>query len=958
MLDYSIAAPKKLIEVALPLSVINDASVRESYIYRGNPSALHKWWAQRPMAAARAVLFAQLVNDPSESPRNFPTEASQHAERQRLFRLIEELVKWENTCDASVIAAARAEILESWRSTCAANAANAPTPDMFAGDQLPIFLDPFSGGGTLPLEAQRLGFRSYAYDLNPVAALITKVMIELLPRFKDVQSIRPAIRNALFTKELTGAGAIAADLSHYGSAVQRNASERLRDLFPKVLISSDIARGRPELKKMVGREAEVIAWLWARTVPTPNPAFRGVNVPLASTFVLSSKPGKEVYVEPVIGSREYEFLVKTGKPPERAKIGTRASGAPQSTFACLMSGVPLPFEYIRQQAKAGHMGARLMATVIKTEQGRFYLSPTPEMERIAKDACAPNVVDTDLPAKALGFRIQEYGMRKWSALYTQRQLCALTAISDEIRSCHASIVQDAIAAGMLDDGVAAPDGGQGARAYADLLVTLLAFAADKTAEYNCTIVPWFSKEDRPKGLFARQAIPMVWDYAEVNPFSSIGGSFSASIEIVSGSLSGCYADARAGHVSQSDAMELERGQTAVISTDPPYYDNIGYSDLSDFFYVWLRRTLRDVFPDSFATMVTPKEKELIATPFRHRNKGDAERFFLEGMMSAVKRMVSRAHPAYPITLYYAFRQSEIKSSGIASTGWETFLAALIGAGLSITGTWPIRTERGARSVAKNANALASSIVLVCRPRKSDALEVTRREFISLLRSDLPSAVRELQSGNVAPVDLAQAAIGPGMAIYTRFSRVLDADGHPLTVRAALALINEVLDEALAEQEGDFDAASRFAIAWFEQSGFEEGDTGVADVLARAKNTALNTLVRANVAIIQGNKIRLLKPSELKVDGGRSRTVWEITHHLLRALSEGGEGAAALLVASIGSDAEVARELAYRLYTIAERKKRALDALSYNALVQSWPEIVRLARKGHQDNDQTMMFGDQ
>jgi putative DNA methylase len=957
---------KKLIEVALPLDAINRASVRESFIYRGNPSAIHKWWAQRPLAAARAVIFAQMVDDPSGYPDLFPTEKKQEKERQRLFRVIEELVKWESTTDERVLQSARNEMWQSWRRACAENADHPFARELFDRKRLPPFHDPFAGGGTLPLEAQRLGLESYASDLNPVAVLINKALIEIPPKFSGLPPVNPEVQKEkpLIGREWKGAQGLAEDLRHYGQWIGEEAEKRIGQLYPKVEVTREMVKLRTDLKAYVGKKLTVIAWLWARTVKSPNPAFAQVDVPLASTFMLSAKTGKQVYIEPVIEGTSYSFIVRTGKPKDAAATnrGTKSGGS-GSNFLCLMSGTPMPFEYLRLEAKAGRMGTRLMATVAEGDRGRVYLAPTREMEAIAQSAQPHDVLETNLPEKALGFRVQEYGMTEWRHLFSPRQLVALTTFSDLVQEAHERVQRDALVAGLPDDGKPLRDGGIGAMAYADGLTIYLAFSLSKTTDYNCALVPWYTKEDRPGHLFSKQAVPMVWDFAEVNPLSEIGGTFAVSNKIVADALAGCPENGIAGHVSQRDAVAPHSGLRSVVSTDPPYYDNIGYADLSDFFYVWLRRSLRSVFPDLFATLAVPKAEELVATPYRHGSKEKAEAFFLDGMTQAMHRLAEQAHPAFPVTIYYAFKQSGTSGNeGTTNTGWDTFLDAVIEAGFAISGTWPMRTERGARSVGIGTNALASSIVLVCRPRAADALPATRREFVTALKTELPAALAHLQRGNIAPVDLAQASIGPGMAVYTRYSKVVDTEGNALPVRGALALINQTLDEALAEQEGDFDADSRWALAWFEQSAFAEGDFGVADVLARAKVTAVDGMVQAGIIRSGRGKVRLLKPSELAAGWDPATdtrvTAWEIVHQLVRALESGGEAAAAALVAKLGSKAEIARELCYRLYTICERKKRAVEALSYNALVQSWPEINRLAREGGKPRaEQSGLFAD-
>jgi putative DNA methylase len=545
-----------------------------------------------------------------------------------------------------------------------------------------------------------------------------------------------------------------------------------------------------------------------------------------------------------------------------------------------------------------------------------------------------------------------YGLTTFGDLFTDRQLVALTTFSDLVGEAMARIRADALAAGLPDDPTPLRDGGKGATAYAEAVGVYLAFAISKLADRGSTICTWFTERDSTRNTFARQSIPMTWDYAELNTLLTGTGSFEGAVAWTAESLEGVAAGSGAalGSSNQQDAATQTFSSDKAISTDPPYYDNIGYADLSDFFYVWLRRSLRSSFPDLFTTLAVPKAEELVATPYRHDSKEAAEAFFLGGMTRAMHRLAEQSHAAFPVTIYYAFKQSETAGAdGTASTGWETFLDAVIRAGLAVTGTWPMRTELGNRMIGSGTNALASSIVLVCRPRPADAPTATRREFLAALKAELPAALRNLQKGNIAPVDLAQAAIGPGMAVFTRYARVLDAEGKPLPVREALALINATLDEVLAEQEGDFDADSRWALAWFEQHGFAEGEYGVAETLSKAKNTSVAGLAEAGILESRRGKVRLKPPAELPADWDPATdprlTAWEMVHHLIRALEAGGEAAAADLVARLGARAEVARELAYRLYVIAERKKRAAEALSYNALVQSWPEIARLAREG-------------
>lgn len=988
---------KKLIEVALPLEAINKASAREKSIRHGHPSTLHLWWARRPLAAARAVIFAQMVDDPSAyvdvlrsdaklkrkaesalkerrklwedakalsekakgtnanvpEPGPEPTldDVLADIERQRLFRIIEDLVLWENTTNEEVLQRAREEIWQSWRRACAQNADHPRAKELFDRHKLPAFHDPFAGGGALPLEAQRLGLESYASDLNPVAVLINKAMIEIPPKFAGREPVNPAWQGKKDDeKAMTiwkGAQGLAEDVRYYGQWMRDEAEKRIGHMYPKVEVTAAMAKERPDLKKYVGKELTVIAWLWARTVKSPNPAFAVVDVPLASTFMLSTKAGKEVYVEPVIEKGGYRFTVKVGKPNDvdAAKDGTKLSRG--ANFKCLMSGSPIAGDYIKEEGKAGRLGARLMAIVAEGDRGRVYLPPTDEHEAAALKAKPIWRPETEIPHDPRALWVILYGLKTFGDLFTPRQLVALTTFSDLIGEARELIRRDAAQARLLEDGKPLREGGDGASAYAEAVGVYLGLGVDKATDYNTTLVAWSPTRDQAKGTFARQALPMIWDYAEVNQLAKAAGDFIISLEGGVRFLATSSCTTR-GTVVQADAATQVVSCDKLISTDPPYYDNIGYADLSDFFYVWLRRSLRSVFPELFATLAVPKAEELVATPYRHGSKEKAESFFLDGMTQAMHRLSEQAHPDFPITIYYAFKQSEKDDDeGIASTGWDTFLAAVIQAGFAISGTWPMRTEREARSIGIGTNALASSIILVCRQRSASAPTATRREFVAALKAELPRALAHLQAGNIAPVDLAQAAIGPGMAVFTRYSKVLDAEGMSMLVREALALINQTLDEALAEQEGDFDADSRWALTWFEQNGFNEGDYGVAEQLSKSKNTAVDAMVNAGIIQSKRGKVRLLKPEELPEDWDPETdprlTAWEMVHQLIRALSEGGERAAADLVAALGSKAEVARELAYRLYTVCERSKRAAEALSYNALVQSWPEIVRLAQ---------------
>jgi putative DNA methylase len=999
---------KKLIEVALPLDAINKASAREKSIRQGHPSTLHLWWARRPLAAARAVIFSQMIDDPSEHietllsdpakkreatrelikrreawkdrkakhdeagiqgdqsvPGAEPTlgECVADLERQRLFGIIRQFVLWENSTNEKVLQQARDEIWQSWRYTCAENADHPLAKELFDRHKLPAFHDPFAGGGSLPLEAQRLGLEAYASDLNPVAVLINKAMIEIPPKFANQPPVNPEAQKqrTQMDKKWRGAQGLADDVRYYGQWMRDEAERRIGHLYPKVEVTPEMARERPDLEQYVGQKLTVIAWLWARTVKSPNPAFAHVDVPLASTFMLSTKAGKEAYVQPVIEGGDYHFTVKIDRPKDAAaaKSGTKLSRG--ANFQCLMSGTPMSPDYIKSEGRAKRMSARLMAVVVEGQRGRVYLAPTPKMEALALTAQPTWSPETPLPADPRNFWTVDYGLAQYGDLFTPRQLVALTTFSDLVQHTRERVKQDAVAAGLREGDKTLTTGGVGAIAYGEAVAVYMACAAGKLSDYNSTICSWISGGQTMRNTFGRQAIPMAWDFAEANALSESTGSFLSCIDQVRRVVLELPANASGG-ATQSDAQTQVLSRQRLISTDPPYYDNIGYADLSDFFYVWMRRSLKPIYPELFSTLGVPKYEELVATPYRHGSREEAQAFFINGMTQAMHRLANQSHPAFPVTIYYAFKQAESDGAeGTTNTGWDTFLAAVINAGFAISGTWPMRTEMGNRMVGSGTNVLASSIVLVCRPRASDAPTATRREFMAGLKTELPAALAHLQRGNIAPVDLAQAAIGPGMAIYTRYSRVLDAAGKTLPVSQALALINQTLDEALAEQESDFDSDTRWALTWFEQSAFTEGEYGVAEQLSKSKNTSVDGLAEAGIVQSKRGKVRLLKPEELSADWDpltdKRLTHWETVHQLIRVLEAGGEGAAAEIIAKLGSKAEVARELCYRLYTLCERNKRAAEALSYNGLVQSWPEITRLARDGGKAQaEQRSMFG--
>ena len=948
-----IKAPRKLIEVALPLDDINAAAVREKSIRHGHPSTLHLWWARRPLAAARAVLFAQLVNDPGYERhlgRGVNKEKAQ-VERERLFDIIRELVKWENTNNEKVLQRAREEIWKSWRETCALNKNHPQAAELFNPEKLPAFHDPFAGGGSIPLEAQRLGLKSYASDLNPVAVTINKAMIEIPPKFagkKPVGPISNSDKQPNLMEDWSGAKGLAEDVRRYGAWMRTEAEQRIGHLYPKIEITAEIARDRPDLKPLLGQKLTVIAWLWARTVKSPNPAFSHAEVPLASTFVLSSKAGKEAYVEPVVEGDLYRFTVKMGKPPASAKNGTKAAGR-GANFLCLLSGTPMSGSYIKAEGQAGRMGARLMAIVADGDRGRIYFSPTTSIEAVANQAMPTWKPLGDVPARLTGGTCVPYGLREWGDLFTLRQLTALTTFSDLAQEAIDKVRADALTAGMADDGLELDVGGSGATAYAQAIGVYLALTIDKASDYWSSICSWHSSKELIRNTFGRQAIPMVWDFAETNPFSESAGNVSSGINWVKKAIE-LFPTHISGIVVQSDAQSQTLSAMKVVSTDPPYYDNIGYADLSDFFYVWLRKILKPIFPDLYATLAVPKAEELVATPYRHGGKEQAEAFFLNGMTRAIHNLAEQAHPAFPVTIYYAFKQAETKDTeGTSSAGWETFLEAVLRAGFALTGTWPMRTELGNRMIGSGTNALASSIVLVCHKRAVDAPVVSRRTFLRELNAALPEALLDMTRGGVnspvAPVDLSQAIIGPGMAIFSRYKAVLEADGKPMRVRTALQLINRFL------AEDNFDHDTQFCLHWFEELGWAEGKYGEADVLARAKGTSVDGVAAAGVIQSGGGRVRLLRwaeyPSDWNPETDTRLADWEALHHLVRALQGAGETTAGALLARMPERTEVIRQLAYRLYTLCERTGWAEDARFYNELMTSWQAIEQASQEvGH------------
>jgi putative DNA methylase len=955
-----IKTPKKLIEVALPLDDINAAAAREKSIRHGHPSTLHLWWARRPLAAARAVLFAQMVNDPGyqqgEGFKYGVNKKEAEIKREKLFQIIRDLVKWENTNNEEVLNRAREAIWESWRETCHLNRNHPQAAELFNPEELPAFHDPFAGGGTIPLEAQRLGLESYASDLNPVAVMINKAMIEIPPKFAGQRPVGPppqGEKQGELMDDWSGARGLAEDVRRYGHWMREEAFKRIGNLYPKISITPEMVAKRADLKQYRGQELTVIAWLWARTVKSPNPAFAHVDVPLVSSFVLSSKKGRDAWVKPVVEGDQYRFEIQVGRPPAQAKDGTKVT---RGSFRCLLSEAPMSYSYIDDEANAGRMGQRLMAIVAEGTRGRVYLSADDMHTQVALSAQSewkPETKSRGTWASNAQGRI--YGFRTFGDYFTPRQLVVLTTFSDLVHEARNKAIGDAKLAGMPDDGVSIAAGGKGATAYGDALAIYLGFVSDKVSDYWSSVCGWHSSGEKMRNTFGRQGIAMVWDYAEANPFCSSSGNWIAMVDWTRKALAQTPAK-QDGFALQRDASTQDISCGKVISTDPPYYDNIGYADLSDFFYVWMRRSLRDIYPDLFSTMAVPKAEELVATPYRHGSKEKAETFFLRGMSQAIHNLAEKGHPAFPVSIYYAFKQAETKEGSTSNTGWETFLEAVIHAGFSIDGTWPMRTEMAARMIGSGTNALASSVVLVCKKREIEAKSISRRDLQRELREQMPDALEAMIGGEtgttpIAPVDLAQAAIGPGMAIFSKYEAVLNQDGSRMGVHDALVLINRAITEYLSPDSGSFDADTQFCSGWFDQYGWSTGPFGEANVLAQAKGTTVDGVKTAGVVESGGSKVRLLKWAEYEIDWDPitdNRTpVWEACHQMIRSLNNQGESAAGELLAKMPEKGEPIRQLAYHLYTLCERKKWAEDARAYNELIGSWHAIVTASHEvGH------------
>ncbi len=912
---------KKLIETSLPLEAINAASAREKSIRHGHPSTLHLYWARRPLATVRAVLFAQLVDDPASRPDEFPTVESQDKERGRLHALMEKLIIWENSNDEKLLEQAREEIRKS------------------NDGKLPAVVDPFAGGGSIPLEAQRLGLESHASDLNPLAVLINKALIEIPPKFTGWSPVFPGVAEE--QSSWLRAEGLAADVQHYGQWLRDEAEKRIGHLYPKVTAPG-------------GTEHTVIAWIWARTVISPNPA-NPIETPLVRSWWLSKRKGKEAWVKATVvdGQVQYEVQHNADGPKGDADGTVNRRGA-----VSIADGTPIDLKYVRSEARAGRMGVHLIAVVADGGKGRVYISPSEGHISAAEIPRSDNIPIAELPEKAPSFRVQAYGFKQWVDLFTNRQLVALTTLSDLVSEVRSKVLEDALAAG-IPAGERLEDGGVDAEAYADAVATYLALAVSRTTDYSSNLCSWHNTGQKMRNLFSRQAIPMVWDYAEANLFSNSSGNFLGQVEWVSKAIGKTPAKS-AGEVKQISAMSRDYAGL-VVSTDPPYYDNIGYSDLSDFFYVWLRKSLRTIHPSVVGTMLTPKADELVANPYRHDGKQGAEKFFIEGFNSVFHRIrEDDANPDVPMTVYYAYKQQDSGKDGTSSTGWHTLLDGLIQSGWEITATWPMRSELKNRMLSHGTNALASSILLACRPRPAEARAVARRAFVAALKSELPEALRTLMQGAIAPVDLAQAAIGPGISVFSRYAKVREADGSDMSVRDALQLINATLDEVLGEQESDLDSDTRFAVRWYRQYGWEADSSGIADQLARSSDTSLAELQRGGIFEAKGGKARLLSPTQLNEGWDPAAdehvSVWEATVRLAAVLAKDGVDKVAELLPAVGEKVslDAVKELGFLLFHEAEKNKDTDDAILFNGLVSSWGDLNEQARqivahpKAHQE----------
>jgi putative DNA methylase len=887
--------PRKLIEVALPLLEISEASVADKNRKVGTIKNLHKWFAPMPTPALRALIFASLVNDPGND-----------ADREDLKDLIKELVPKEGIAPA-------AEVLDKARKLIERD-----------NPELPTVLDPFCGGGSTVVEAQRLGLPVVASDLNPVAVLITRVLGELLPPMAHVPSVSQGSAQLRLGPEQPPFEGFVVGLRHYGGLVQKAVQDKLGDLYPK------IPQGEP------------VAWLWCRTVPCPNPVC-GTTVPLLSSPVLSKQPRREATVEPVVDGKNVRFVVHKGKDAPVRSVKVKGSRA---RFQCLAPacGRSLDEGDLREAGRDGTMGLQLMAVCVDLPNGggRTFLAADEVASPPRSPVVPPDLDELEIGKNTKNFSTALYGLPRQIDLYTPRQLAVLAAFADEVAS-----VPDQVLA----------DGGDERRAMA--IASVLGLCLGKMAQANSSLVRWFTRLGPSKAVqaFGTQAMPMLWDFAEVFPFGKSVGSWHAQLNSVIGVLPSLPDVGQAAHVVPADARnagDLVPAGTALLVTDPPYFAQINYADLADYFYLWLRRALRSVHPDLFATMATPKAAELTANPARYGGSREtARKEFITGFTAVFTSLKRAARPDLPLVVVYAHKQDEEMVDGIISTGWESLLEAVLTADLGVVRTWPVEATHSTRQISQGANALASYVVLICRPREPDLPVTDRRGFLDALGAKLPGAIKEL--GHVAAVDLAQAAIGPGMQVFSGFSQVIEKDGSRMPVATALALINDKLQGILWDQEAEFDPETRAAVAWYDQFGWALGDSGRAEQIAWGKNTTIGRLVQADIMWAKAGDARLLDIDELAAEYDPAYalhpTVWDTALRLSRLLEEKGvPEAAKLLAAAIRHvSADAVLDLARLLYSIGENRKRSEDQQRFNKLVTEWPELVKQAREFAADN---------
>ena len=919
---------RKLIEIDLPLDIINEESRKDASQASGHPSTVHKYWARRPLASCRAVIFASLVDDPIDCIDEFPDKDSQNAERERLHELIGRLVKWKDIGDPDLLAEARYEIA---RSVARIKGDTPPTEPAAVLDYLkqqadPIY-DPFCGGGSIPLEAQRLGLRAVGSDLNPVAVLITRALVELPPKFANRPPINPEANPLGMTvgkgkKEqrvpFRGAFGLADDIRYYGRRMREKAWERIGHLYPRVELAN-------------GQEAIVTVWMWARTIPCSNPAC-GINMPLVGTFRLQkNEPGH--WTRPTVDSE----LKTISWQVQNHDIGVPANGtASRSGANCIACGQPVRASYIKDQAKNGKMGLQMTAIIASANGERVYVTPTEADIKAAVSATPPWRPMTPLPEVATkAISLQSYGWTHWHQIFTERQLLTLATFSDLVTEARAWLEEDGASTN-----------------YANAVSTYLSFAISRTADSGCSFAVWESGGNKVAAAFSRQGLGMVWDFPEANPFSDATQNWMSQINWIAKVVERLPWQVNEGKARQADASDAVLDQKGpVIVTDPPYYASVFYSDTSDFFYAWLRPLLRDTYPELFGSILTPKDEEIIAN--RHRF-ADSDQRFEDRLAKALSLIRKQCTGEFPSSIFYAYKQEEVEREGSPSTGWETMLNAVIRAGFQIVGTWPMRTEN-TRALKSSRNALASSIVLVCRPRSDDAPTCTRRQFLDALESELPIALDQLtREGHIAPVDLAQAAIGPGMQVYSRYSRVETIGGEPVLVREALANINRVIAEYDERQQGDLDSPTRFCLDWLRQNGYDYGGYGDAHTLAQAKNVSVEELRDgSNLLTATTGRVRLLPSNEYGPErslGLGEMTAWEgcfrMVYHLSREDGRGTEGAA-LVAQAMGSNAESVERLARILYNFFDRRGDSRNSVMFNNLVTEWPSILVQARAPEQ-----------